>query len=452
MFKNIRNKIQLLNMVMVSSVVIVAFALIFVTEYLRIRSEISDKLQRFGAIVHSVYSGSVSVAGEFAYEPDLEFAYLEPVMTESAQRVSPNAGLSFSVITDGDSNLIQIDSMLELRPESYARMAKLASTEQKPGAVLDIEGRLWQYAVSPVSFESYGGIAGTAGFARSVRFGAESGEFRYIRFLDVTDSYRTIRSLALMLSGGGLAVLAMFFFISRFFANRAIRPMKDAWEKQSKFIADASHELKTPLSIISANCDVLLSDRDGIAMSQSKWIDNISRATDRMAGLVSSMLSLAGMEDSQPEPDVARFDFSEEVAAAADEMEAAALRKGLTVTRDIGPSIAVSSDCGQIRKIISILMDNAAKYADEGGKVSISLHAEKRGAVFAIRNTGPGIPEDDIPRVFDRFYRSDPARSSENGGYGLGLSIAKAIADTLGAALTIESGAGSTEAKMVVPI
>jgi len=136
------------------------------------------------------------------------------------------------------------------------------------------------------------------------------------------------------------------------------------------------------------------------------------------------------------------FDMSEEAASAINEMEAVALDKGLHIRRVIEPGIMVESDREQTRKILSILLDNAVKYTESGGEVTIGLKKEKRHIVCAVRNSGAGIPADELPYVFDRFYRGDPARSSENSGYGLGLAIAKAIADQLGARLSVESKKG----------
>jgi len=236
-----------------------------------------------------------------------------------------------------------------------------------------------------------------------------------------------------------LVILAVFFFISRFFANRAVRPMKEAWEKQSRFVTDASHELRTPLSVIGASCGVLYAGKDEAVGTQLKWVDNIMRATDRMTGLVSGLLTLANIDDTQLVLKNEPLDLSAVVSDAVSDIEALSLEKDLTIHRKIDPGVKIESDREHIRKVLSILLDNAAKYTDFGGEVTVSLKTEKHHVIFAVRNSGEGIPAEDLPRLFDRFYRGDPARSSENSGYGLGLAIAKAITTQMGAALSVES-------------
>ena len=218
--------------------------------------------------------------------------------------------------------------------------------------------------------------------------------------------------------------------------------MEEAWEKQNRFVADASHELKTPLSVINANCGVLYAGKAETIENQLKWIDSITRATDRMTGLVGSLLSLASMEENQLAPESEPINLSAEIDETIDEMEVSAREKGLVIQRDVEKDIEIESDREHIRKIMAILLDNAVKYTDEGGEISISLTREKRNVVCAVRNSGAGIPPEELPRLFDRFYRGDPARSSDTGGYGLGLAIAQAIAVRLGAVLTADSARG----------
>jgi len=441
MFKKIRNRILLLNMVMVSSVVIVAFVVVYVTTYTRIQNENRDKL-RYAPPSHqmTIEGEAYRIGGAIVTDP---LANGADIISGFATRIAPDSGLSFSVLLNSDLSIVEINSMVDLQSETYIRMAGIAAGNPDSSDVIVEQGRRWQYAVSPVTAM----ISETAGpgYPTSIKLG----EFSHIRFLDVTDSYRTIRSLAFMLSGLTLIVLAVFYFISRYFANRSIKPMEEAWEMQSRFITDASHELRTPLSVINANCGVLYAEKVETVESQLKWLDSIVRAADRMSGLISSLLSLASMEDKQAERSNTRFSLSGELAAASAEIEAAALEKRLSVDLDVEQDVEIESDREQVRKVLSILLDNAVKYTDNGGQVSILLKKEKRRVICTVRNSGDGIPLDILPRVFDRFFRGDPARSSENSGYGLGLSIAKAITEKLDAGLAVESLPGEfTEFKL----
>jgi signal transduction histidine kinase len=169
-----------------------------------------------------------------------------------------------------------------------------------------------------------------------------------------------------------------------------------------------------------------------------------------MTGFVNSMLSLVSLEDKQLRLQRCQFDLSAVVSDATDEIEAPSVEKELEVYREVESGIEIESDREHIHKILSILLDNAVKYTDSYGEIVVSLAKGTRSVICTVRNSGEGIPAEELPYLFDRFYRGDPARSSENSGYGLGLSIAKAIANQLGAELAVESNLGKfTEFKLV---
>ena len=432
MFKKTRNRIMLLNMAMVSAVVIIAFAVIFITTYTREMASNRDKLSNNTITQVSVAGGPFVIAEAATVVPEVynisgfsSYGY--------ARRIIPDAGLSFSLLVDSAGNLIEINSMVDMPDSVYELAALETRANDSRGMTVSLEGRTWQYAASPISVE----------FMESVGISfIVSGEYSSIRFVDVTDSYRMLWSLGLTLSGLTVVILAAFFFISLFFANRAIKPMEDAFEKQNRFVADASHELKTPLSVINANCGVLYANKDETMESQTRWVDSIMRAADRMAALVSDLLSLACMEDKENELQMSAFDLSSVVADAVYETEQTAKDKGLDINCSIQPEITVTSDRASVLKILSALLDNAVKYTDEGGEISVTVRKEKQHIVCAVRNSGDGVPGEELPRLFDRFYRGDPARTSENSGSGLGLSIASAIAERLGAVLSASSVPG----------
>jgi signal transduction histidine kinase len=417
-------------MAMVSSVVIFAFVVIFTTTYTQVRNEITDRLSFVRPPRSFNVSGAAFKPGGVVYP---ESGFYSAEVNGVFRRVPPDAGLSFSILVDSQNEVVEIDSMVDMEYDTYAMMAAQAMGATNNTEVITVDGRMWQYMITPVSV-----ISREIHEATSSVF-IMSNELNHIRFLDVTDSYRTIRSLAFILSGLIIVILAVFFFISRFFANRAIKPMEEAWEKQNRFITDASHELKTPLSVINANCGVLYADKDETVGSQLKWVDSIMRATDRMTGFVSSMLSLLSLEDTQLRLQRYLFDLSEVVSDAIDEIEAPSVEKRLTVYREIESCAMIESDREHVHKILSILLNNAVKYTSSCGEIVVSLIKGNRNVICTVRNSGDGIPAEELPHLFDRFYRGDPARSSENSGYGLGLSIAKAIANQLGAELTVES-------------
>jgi len=483
-FRKIRNRILLLNMVMVSSVVIAAFVVVFVIIYTQTDNDNREKLKFAMPAEHITFPRDVfrgSMEGPAVYSArDMGGA----AIAGFSRSISPLAGMSFSILLDSENNVAQVNSFLDWNPDSYEAIAAEVLEAGDRTDTITIEGRIWQYVLSPITAffrdvpdmiyspdasagwaitrrEAEGGImsngmaAGNMAPGEVVRGGAipidsTGAEYTHIRFLDVTDSHNMIRSLSFTLSGLSLAILAVFFIISLFFANRAIKPMEEAWQKQSRFIADASHEIRTPLSVINANCGVLYAGKEETVESQVKWVDSIMRATGRMSGLVNKLLALASVEDEQLKMQRNLFDMSGAVAEALSEMEAAAMEKGLALHKEIEQGIEIESDREYVRKVLYILLDNAVKYTDGGGEVTVSLKKERRHVTCAVRNSGDGIPPENLPYIFDRFYRCDPARSSENSGYGLGLSIAKAVANQLGAKLTAESAVGEhTEFRLV---
>jgi len=441
-FKKIRNRILLINMIMVSSVVVVAFAVVFATIYARVQNENLSKLTSALPPQPMTVSGeAIIVGGTFR----IEHGFGETSVAGVSTLISPDAGLSFSLMIDSSNNVVEINSMLDMPYETYTQIARQAMESSGGDQRIKAEGRTWQFLITPVNavYNESGGSSFSTGMVTR--------EYNNIRFLDVTDSYRTISSLALILSGLTVVVICVFFFISRYFSNRAIRPMAEAWDKQSRFIADASHELKTPLSVINANCGVLYAGKEESVESQLKWVDSIMRAADRMSGLAENLLALASMEDRQQELNYTNFNFSTDVETAALEIEAAANEKGLSLRQDVEPDICIESDREQVLNVLSILLDNALKYTDDGGEITLCLKKVKRSIIFTVRNSGQGIPAEELPRVFDRFFRGDPARSSEKSGYGLGLSIAKAICGRLGASLSANSVPGEyTELRLVL--
>ena len=428
---------MLLNMAMVSAVVIVAFAIVFIAAYAREQSSNREKL-----LNDQMPQISVAVRPFTA-----ETIHAEPVPVEFrtsgfARRILPDAGLSFSLLVDSEGNIVEINSMLDLPEAAYNQAAAEALKHNERDAAISLENRTWQYAVSAVTVEFRE--------SSSIAF-VVSGAYRDIRFLDVTDSHKMLWTLGLTLLGLTVVILAAFFFISRFFANRAIRPMEEAFEKQNRFAADASHELKTPLSVVNANCGVMYANKNETMESQTKWVDSIMRAADRMNGLIDSLLSLTRMEEKEYEINMADLDISAIVSDSVSDMEQPAIEKGLLVDKLIEPDIKVNSDKEHIRTILAILLDNAIKYTNDGGNISIFLKKEKHQVVCSVRNSGEGIPTEELSRVFDRFYRGDPARSSDTGGYGLGLAIAKATADRLGVKLTAGSEPGLyTEFRLLI--
>ena len=263
-----------------------------------------------------------------------------------------------------------------------------------------------------------------------------------VAFADVS-SANGWQTLALTLAGVGVVALAIFFVISVFFSRWALRPVKRAWEQQRQFVADASHELKTPLTVILANTSILMSHPERTIASQSQWVESTQAEGERMQGLVADLLLLARLDaeetdivKSKPKE---RIDLSNLVEGELLQFESVAFERAIELESDVDEGIAVQGSVERLRRLVTTLLDNACKYAGEGGKVRVELHAQNDSARFVVHNTGSLISAEDLQHVFDRFYRADKARTSGAGGFGLGLSIAKEVAEEHGGTITAKS-------------
>ena len=263
------------------------------------------------------------------------------------------------------------------------------------------------------------------------------GSSTYLSFAD-TAYIDTWQSLALSLALGGLVVLAIFFVLSLFFSKWALKPVREAWDSQRQFVADASHELKTPLTVVLANSSILLKHPEESIASQSQWVESTQVEAERMQQLVNEMLQLAQVEERaalEPSP----LDFSDLVDGEVLQFESVAFEEGLAFDSNLEEGLVVNGDEARLRKMVSTLIDNALKYAGENGSVHVVLSRTGKHVVLAINNSGTTISAEDLPHIFDRFYRTDKARTSGAGGFGLGLAIAREVARSHGGDITCTS-------------
>ncbi len=239
---------------------------------------------------------------------------------------------------------------------------------------------------------------------------------------------------------GGLSLI-MVFFISLYLANKALVPITRAWDKQKAFVADASHELRTPLAVINTNLELVLGDVDETVGSQSKWLGNIQSEIQRMSRLVADLLFLA-RADTDEEILMSLFSLSDALIQAAVPFVPFASSKGVELLTMIEAGVFFYGNEGRIKQLIAILIDNAIKHTTAGGKVELKLHAGFSMIEITVSDTGEGIPEEHLDRIFERFYRIDKSRSREYGGTGLGLSIADCIVKEHKGAIGVSSSAG----------
>ncbi len=248
-------------------------------------------------------------------------------------------------------------------------------------------------------------------------------------------SMKTLLTVSLIVAA---ASLLLGFILVTAFSKRAIAPYVRNMELQKQFITDAGHELKTPLTSISTSAEVLKMEN-----GENEWVDNIQKQTVRMSRLVKNLVTLSRLDEGMPLPDRSEFSLSDAVWEAAEPFEMRARAQGKSYSQSISPELKMTGDMAAVQQLISILLDNAFKYSDDGGEIRLSVYAQHKNNIIEVFNTCPPDSLGDIDRFFDRFYRADKSRRYD-GGTGIGLAIAKATAQALGGSISAETPDGKS--------
>ena len=284
------------------------------------------------------------------------------------------------------------------------------------------------YSVTDEEAEEYGRqvIAGgrQSGVTGSfMYFLKDNGDGKTAAFVDVSSQISSILSvIVISLIIAAIAWILMFVFVS-VLSRRAIAPIAENIVRQKQFVTNAGHELKTPLAIIMANTEAL-----ELFNGESKWTRNIKAQTGRLNDLMQNLLTLSKMDEADLNLPMQDFDLGALIGETAASFEEPAREKGLRLSVET-PEITVKANRDSVGQLIGILLDNAVKYTPEGGEISVTAFAEGGSVILREQNTvSPKDCEQNPERLFDRFYRRDEARTQKKGGYGIGLSAARAIA------------------------
>jgi signal transduction histidine kinase len=229
-------------------------------------------------------------------------------------------------------------------------------------------------------------------------------------------------------------------------SGRALRPIKAAMDSQRAFIADASHELRTPVAVVRTNAEILQRHLEagtiGRASGDETAVQDILSESDRLGRMVGQMLTLAEADVGEDRTSVTEVSISQVAEEVGRSMKALAGTRGLSLQTQIEEDLNVRGDRDRLRELLVVLLDNAVKYTNGGGRVELAARRDQKKAVITVSDTGRGIPAESLPHLFDRFYRVDKARARESGGAGLGLAIARHIVDAHGGSINIESAIG----------
>ena len=269
-------------------------------------------------------------------------------------------------------------------------------------------------------------------------------DYTLVAFMDTTVSESGLNTLLRNVLIIGSAAILVMFFISLVLSGRIIRPLEENDQKQKQFISDASHELKTPVAVISTNAELLSRE-----IGENEWLSNIMYENDRMGELVRQLLDLSRAENA--EIPMEQVDFSRVVTGETLALEMLAFDSGRAFQSDIEDGIIFTGNRTQLTQLVSILLDNAIRHAT-GNEIGISLKRQGHHAVLSVVNAGDEIPQDKLEHLFDRFYRVDEARNSEGQHYGLGLSIAKAVVEKHGGSISVSCQDGKVRFTASIPI
>lgn len=305
----------------------------------------------------------------------------------------------FSVLLDENGNIILTDT------------SKIASIDTEKA--IEYASEIWDRETEK-------------GFVDEYRYWqcSYNGEVRII-FLDCRRQLDNFHNFLLTTFGVSCVGFLSVFILMVYLSARIVKPFSDNYEKQKRFITDAGHELKTPLTIIEADTEVLEMD-----FGENEWLQDIQSQTKRLADLTNTLVVLSRMEEGQNSSMRVEFPLSDMVEEVCHTFQAPAKvqEKGLTST--IEPMISMKGDEKAIRGLVTILLDNALKYSNENGHITVALEKKKNRIYLSVFNTTEFISREQIPHLFDRFYRTDVSRNSQTGGYGLGLSIAAATVES----------------------
>lgn len=384
MFAKLKFRMLMINLIMLTILMTISFVSIYAFNYKKTMDNIEHDLAKFSSVV----------------DPTKRILPEPPRPPGDDQ--GPARMISFVITLDDQGNFESVNSSFSDEDEFYQRALSITDLNAEKTSRFTLEDDKWAYKIVSINNET---------------------KVYYIQithYMDGLDrlllTFLFVFFIMLILNGIGSSILT----------NRSIKPIKEAFEKQNQFITDASHELKTPLTIMKTNTDVLLKDPQ---LKDNKWLGYIDEEITRMAKLTNHLLYLAKVEDGSVEIIMSRINLSDILEKHLLISEALMFEKGIMFESEIAEDIFINGSNDQISQLVLILLENAIKYNTDKGSVSIRLHKLHQHSVLEVENTCCNQNEIDTDKIFDRFYKADSSRAGAGDSFGLGLSIAKSIVD-----------------------
>lgn len=394
MINKLRRKFIIIAMVSVTLVIVLLCASINVINFVSTNSDLSDMLK--------LISENRGMMPEIPREGMPKGMLEAPVTLET-----PYATRYFVLFYDEDGELLRAD-LRHIAAVTEDDAGDYLSVAVKHGDGFGYVGSYKYYVVSEGS--SYMAI-----------------------FLDCQQELHSVRVFALVSMLVAAVGIILIYLLVLFFSKRAIDPVVKSAERQKQFITDASHELKTPLTVITTSLKVL-----EMEIGQQKWIDKIQLQTDRLRDLVNELVALSRFDEEKPTLRISNFAISDAVSETAESFMDYAEAQGRTMELNIAPGLTYRGDEYAVRQLVSVLLDNAVKYSNEGGIIRFTLEQGRRSVVIRSYNTCAPIDPAELDKLFDRFYRVEKSRSKQTGGFGVGLSIARSIAEAHKGSITAQ--------------
>ena len=407
MLKKLRNKIVLTNMLLVFVLLLVIGVCVSVFAYNVEHEKIEKRLEK------AIYFFSDTGAGDFR---------------RSFGEETPEKGGE-----DGD-NFLSGSAVVILLNSDNEPVAKTEFSATMSDTAVEYSVN---YVLKKGKTSGYISTVGVEYLMSATQFGTT------IAFTDRTSLEETVSAVVITSLIVFATIMAVVFVISIILASLAVKPVDAAWTAQKQFIADASHELKTPLTVILANTNILESHEteQDPNPDRMQWIESTKDEATRMKKLIEEMLYLAKSDTEEVQLTLADTDISEIAERTVLTFEPVAFEKNVEIRTAIQPELILKTEASMLERLLYILIDNAVKHAEKGTPVKVSLGKAGGKVTVLVNNRGDIISSEDIPHIFDRFYKADKARTADSAdnGFGLGLSIAKSITSKLGGTIEVTS-------------
>lgn len=404
MFRKLRLKLMLVNL----SVIILLFLLLITGTYFFVQDRMLDGREHMmNRMSHDLVTG--------------EFDDLPPWHDPNTNKPAPPppghgpGPMFFFVKLNQTNQIIQSSPFMPLAPNELSLLIeKIQATTQSSGDI-SLEKNQYFYQITPHTRNND----------------------IFIIIQDLEHDRNLLKELVTGLSLTGIVCMIFSIFGSLFMANKAMIPIENSWQQQKDFLADASHEFRTPLAVIQTNLEIVRDNPKETVGSQDHWLSNIYEETICMTKLVESLLFLARADSHQQRLTKDFFLLHQGVITAVELFRPMTTLKDVTLIVQAETEISYYGDEAKLRQVISILLDNALRHTPTTGSITVQLKNSQQGALLSVTDTGEGISPEHIDKIFQRFYQSDTSRAQ--GGTGLGLSIAKWIVESHNGHITVSS-------------